>query len=101
MAREEILNRRERSGCDDRSTYSHEGKTDKKILNVGIILFENHSKDRPAILAKGSDCILFLKNYGNRDKSSWGSADMWFGIQPRLPAMERSLARLSGPAKKR
>ncbi len=73
----------------------HGTKLKSETIDVNIVRFEIHKKDHPSYLKKDSECILFLKNVSKTEEPSWKSADMWFGIQPYLPMMERSIKRLS------
>jgi len=79
----------------------HGTKPKEETIDVNIVRFEIHKKDHPSYLKKNSECILFLKNVSKTEKPSWKSADMWFGIQPYLPMMERSIKRLSEQEKKK
>jgi hypothetical protein len=60
---------------------------------VNIVRFELAEKDKSPLVKKDAECILFLKNV-SPDKPVWRTADAWFGVQQRSPALARSLKRL-------
>jgi hypothetical protein len=62
--------------------------------SVNIVRFELAEKDKSPLVKKDAECILFLKNV-SPDKPVWRTADAWFGVQQRSPALARSLKKLA------
>src|SRR5262245_57231295 len=85
--------------CDFRIAEVLKGnKPVEETIRVTIARFELEEADRLPELKQGSKCILFLKNVGDGKRSTWRTADLWFGVQRPSPAMARSLKRLAGMA---
>jgi len=65
-----------------------------KTIRVNIMRFEMDENDRSPLVAKGKECILFLK-YARGSFAKFRTADFWFGLQQPSPWMAKSLTRLA------
>lgn len=68
-----------------------------KLVHVRINRTEYYTAEESTFLKEGSSCILFLKplEIKGLEKSSWQSADLWFGAQPYNYEMLERLKRVS------
>jgi hypothetical protein len=66
-----------------------------QTISVNIVRFEFGKEDELPEMAKGKQCILFLKQVGAQEKPSYITADVWFGVQRPSPTMAKSLSRLA------
>ena len=65
-----------------------------ETISVDIPQFETGGIGANPLIAKDSECILFLKKRENA-QPEWETADFWFGIQYPSPTMIESLKRLA------
>lgn len=72
-------------------------RRDGGTIRANVVRVEFEPADKLPALRKGGRCVLFLTCNDRQGPPSYITADPWFGVQPPLPSLAKSLARLAAP----